>query len=72
MGRSERPNFLLFITDQQKFEAIVATAGQRRAFDHHAHAFIAPHRIDSDTREAHDALLRSMVRATGNQPTATT
>jgi hypothetical protein len=43
----------LFIADQQEFEAIVATPGERRAFDHHPHAFIAAHRIDGDTRQAH-------------------
>jgi len=31
----------------------MAAACERRAFDHHAHAFIAAHRINGDTRQAH-------------------
>jgi hypothetical protein len=38
------------VADQQEFEAIMAAPGDRRAFDHHAHAFVSAHRIDSDTR----------------------
>ena len=41
------------VADQQELELVVAAAGERRAFDHHAHAFIAAHRIDGDTRQAH-------------------
>jgi hypothetical protein len=32
---------------------IVPPAGERRAGDHRAHAFVAAHRVDGDTRQAH-------------------
>jgi len=68
----ERRFDALAITHQQEVETFVLAAGKCGAFNHDAHAFIAAHRVNGDTREAHCASFRSMVRATGNQPTATT
>ena len=47
-----------FIANQQKLEAIMAAPGNRRTFHHHAHAFIAAHRINSDTRQTHQRVLK--------------
>src|SRR5438128_303034 len=43
------------VADQQELEAVVATAGECGALDHHAHALIPAHRVDGDTREGHRA-----------------
>jgi hypothetical protein len=42
------------VAAEQELEAIMLAAGQSRAFDHDAHADIAAHRVDSDTRQSHD------------------
>jgi hypothetical protein len=46
-----------FIADQQELELIVACARKRRALDHDAHALIAAHRVNGDTRQCHGRLV---------------
>ena len=41
------------VADQQEVESVVIPAGQGRAGDHRAHALVAAHRINGDTRQAH-------------------
>ena len=45
------------VADEQELELVVAAARERGARDHHAHAFVTAHRIDSDTRQAHALIL---------------
>jgi hypothetical protein len=39
-----------FVAYQQKLEPVVAVPRQSRARDHHAHTFVAAHRVNGDTR----------------------
>jgi predicted DNA-binding transcriptional regulator YafY len=59
----ERSLDLRLVAHQQELELVVPPARKRRAGDHHAHAFIAAHRIDSDTRQAHALVLAKGLRA---------
>ena len=43
----------LLIADEEELELAVPAASERRAGDHHAHALIAAHRVNGDTRQAH-------------------
>jgi hypothetical protein len=45
----------LLIAHEQEVETVMAPARKRGALNHHAHAFIPAHRVDSDTRETHRA-----------------
>jgi hypothetical protein len=47
------------VAHQQELEAVVAAPRDRRALDHHPHAFIAAHRVDGDTRKTHGWIVRS-------------
>ena len=51
---------LRLIADQQEFEAVVAAPRNRCALDHDAHALIAAHRVNGDTREGHRAFTWSL------------
>ena len=57
--RLSRADADIFVPDQQELETVMAAPGKRRPFDHDAHALIAAHRINGDTRQAH--ALRSPV-----------
>jgi hypothetical protein len=48
---------LRLVPDQQELEAIVTPTRKRGAFDHHAHALVAAHRIDGDSGQAHDPII---------------
>ena len=41
------------VPNQQELELVVPTARKRGAFDHDAHALIAAHRVNGDTRQTH-------------------
>ena len=44
------------VAHQQELELVVTATSKGCALDHHAHAFVAAHRINSDTRQTHPSL----------------
>ena len=41
------------VTHEEEIELLVLAAGEGCTLDHDAHAFIAAHRVNGDTRQAH-------------------